>query len=1407
MIKQYLLFLLGLLFLPMSSWAGAVITYHGRIVDAAGRPVESSNVTFTVRIYSPNPDKCLLYEESRTLSMSGSDGVFVIPIGDGFGARTATDPGIVMEKVFSNDGSYTFNTVNTPKLICHSGTSYTPNALDQRQLYVSFSVDSGPAQVLPLMDINFVPLAVNSYDTQNVGGTPASSVLRLSSGTATPLSTANFTELLNLLNGSSSHFEKAGELGGVAVPVLANGQVLGWNGGWTGVTPLTSYTETDPMVKPFAKADLPTCTANSFLKDDGNGNLICASVNGANGGTVTSVTAGTGLKNVTSSGNPITVSGTLAVDVGTGANQIVQLDGGGKLPVLDGSQLSNVTASALSSTASINTSGAIATTGSLSGQQLTTTGDALIGGNIQTTKDITAKRIFLYDHSGSGPGSIGVQAPSDIAGAGGTSYILTLPENKGTAGQVLAAKDSNGVLEWISPNSGSVASVTAAGTAGNPLIIGGTATAPTLDIPVANGTTNGYLSSADWTTFNSKQVAGSYITSLNGDVTSSGYSAGSVTASITNNAVTSSKIADGAVGQVTKIISSPGSAGTNRLIATDTTTGTTVMDFYCSTVGHILKWTGTTGFGCAALSSADIPSLDAAKITSGTFDTARLGTGTADNTKYLRGDGTWQTLSTSDATKLPLGGGQMSGAIDMNGNKIVNVTNIPFVAAAPSSGQNGQSLRWNNTSSQWEWFTAGESGAGVLSVSSANSDISISGTTNPILTLNSGTSGGAGDANKIAKLDGSGKISSGMLPSIAASNITGTIGVANGGTGQTSYAIGDLLYASSPTSLSKLAAGTNGYYLKSNGPGVAPSWESINSGTVTSVSAAATAGNPLVVGGTSAAPTLDLPKATSSANGYLSSADWTTFNSKQAAGNYIMALTGDVTSSGFSSGSVTTTIANNAVTSSKIADGAVASLAKVVASPGSAGTNRLLATDATTGTTINDFYCTTVGHVLKWTGTTGFGCASLVSSDIANFNADVDARITAQKAAANGIASLNANSRVPVAQLGSGTANNTKVLYGDGTWGDLPSGGTVTSVGLSLPSIFSVTNSPVTNSGTLTASLASQAANTFLAAPDGTTGAPTFRTIASADLPTISIAKGGTGATTAAAARTNLELGTAATVNTGSAAGNIPVLGTGGLSANKMCTADGAGSGVICTSSIPTGSQWVTAGSDISYSTGNVGIGMTANSFNRLSVNNSGSSIKTAIGVANLQTPGAVGYGARLGFMLATSGSSWSGYTSSIEAVTEDASVSTFSSSMRFNNRDGGADREIMRLMPGGNVGIGTTNPTAKLDVVGQMRTQVANAGAPAANALTVNWNNSNIQYTSGDCGGGTAVTYTMQNLLDGGVYTLVMTGTNGGTCTFTDGTNTYKFPATGSSVTSGKMATFSFLRVGSNVFISWTEY
>jgi diaminopimelate epimerase len=121
----------------------------------------------------------------------------------------------------------------------------------------------------------------------------------------------------------------------------------------------------------------------------------------------------------------------------------------------------------------------------------------------------------------------------------------------------------------------------------------------------------------------------------------------------------------------------------------------------------------------------------------------------------------------------------------------------------------------------------------------------------------------------------------------------------------------------------------------------------------------------------------------------------------------------------------------------------------------------------------------------------------------------------------------------------SGTASSASALAANGT--NCPAGeyargvdlsgnaegctpasgsGTVTSVGMSMPGQFTVTGSPVTTSGTLTASWNNQSANVFLAGPSsGGAAAPTFRTIVDADIPdNITINSAGTAGTATALA-------------------------------------------------------------------------------------------------------------------------------------------------------------------------------------------------------------------------------------------------------------------------------------------------
>lgn len=64
------------------------------------------------------------------------------------------------------------------------------------------------------------------------------------------------------------------------------------------------------------------------------------------------------------------------------------------------------------------------------------------------------------------------------------------------------------------------------------------------------------------------------------------------------------------------------------------------------------------------------------------------------------------------------------------------------------------------------------------------------------------------------------------------------VAAADGGTGQSSYAVGDLIYANSTTTLAKLADVAVGSYLKSGGIGVIPAWATLNQAAIAGLTTA-----------------------------------------------------------------------------------------------------------------------------------------------------------------------------------------------------------------------------------------------------------------------------------------------------------------------------------------------------------------------------------------------------------------------------------------------------------------------------------------------------------------------------------------------------------------------------------------
>ncbi len=89
----------------------------------------------------------------------------------------------------------------------------------------------------------------------------------------------------------------------------------------------------------------------------------------------------------------------------------------------------------------------------------------------------------------------------------------------------------------------------------------------------------------------------------------------------------------------------------------------------------------------------------------------------------------------------------------------------------------------------------------------------------------------------------------------------------------------------------------------------------------------------------------------------------------------------------------------------------------------------------------------------------------------------------------------------------SGASPDLKFFDGSAFQSAFTAPQSVTSIGLSFSDVFSVSNSPVTSSGTLTATLLQQTANTVFAGPASGSGVPSFRSLEAADVPTLSASK------------------------------------------------------------------------------------------------------------------------------------------------------------------------------------------------------------------------------------------------------------------------------------------------------------
>jgi hypothetical protein len=131
---------------------------------------------------------------------------------------------------------------------------------------------------------------------------------------------------------------------------------------------------------------------------------------------------------------------------------------------------------------------------------------------------------------------------------------------------------------------------------------------------------------------------------------------------------------------------------------------------------------------------------------------------------------------------------------------------------------------------------------------------------------------------------------------------------------------------------------------------------------------------------------------------------------------------------------------------------------------------------------------------------------------------------------------------------------------------------------------------------------------------------------------------------------------------------------------------------------------------------------------------------------------------------------------------------------------DDNAAATAMTIDSTGRVGVGTTIPSARLHVSGG---QIVAAQNTVASGATVDFATGNIQVLSAP--GGSAIT--LNNMIDGGAYSVLITDTTSRTYTFTNCTNAHFTPANGAT-TDGKHSMYTILKVtvasATHCYISW---
>ncbi len=501
-------------------------------------------------------------------------------------------------------------------------------------------------------------------------------------------------------------------------------------------------------------------------------------------GTITTITATGTVSGLTLSDN--TVGGTTTITLGGS----LSLTSANVTDALGYTPYNGVT-NPNSYTSNLGTVTSVSGTGTVSGLTLsgsvTASGSLTLGGTLTLTSLDVTTALGFTPYSDANPNSYtsNLGTVTSVSGAGSVSG-LTLTGSVTNSGSLtlggtltLTSLDVTTALGFTpynatNPNSytSNLGTITEIVTS-SPLTGGTITSSGTIGISQANTTTDGYLSSTDWNTFNNKQSSGSYITALTGDVSATG--PGSVNASISDTTVTG------------KVLTGVNITG-GTIAATDT-----ILEGFGKLQNQVNGLAGGTTYQGTWNASTNSPSLSSGSGTDGYYYIVSVaGTTALDGINdwnvgdwAIFHDSTWQKVDNTDSVTSVNG---QAGAVSLSTTNISEGTNQYYTEARVSANTDVSA----NTSARHDAVSLGTAnGLGLvgqaisLGLSSASTNGALSSTdwntfNNKTSNLGTVTSvGGTGTVSGLSlsgTVTGSGDLTLGGTLSLTSANVTDALG-------------------------------------------------------------------------------------------------------------------------------------------------------------------------------------------------------------------------------------------------------------------------------------------------------------------------------------------------------------------------------------------------------------------------------------------------------------------------------------------------------------------------------------------------------------------------------------------------------------------------------------------------------